>query len=108
MNNGISGMTRAKATTFLRKLLIEGTTGIKRDNGWSAVNDIFARLSDAGIAVETSHSEYYKIPNSSNLNDGKRWVLGIAGGWTAVITASYAGSAKDPSDAYDIIVCLHR
>jgi hypothetical protein len=107
--SALSGMTRARAETFLRKLLSEGTSGIKRDNGWSAINAIFDRLHRAGISIENLKAEYYKVPNSSNLNDGKRWRFEIPfakGGWHVTITASFAGSAKDPSDAYDITVNL--
>jgi len=107
--------TKARAETFLRKILTDGTEGIKHDSDWRAVYAIFGRLTDAGFRVQkwtsTSTSEYYKIPNSSNMNDGKRWTFEVPfpngkGGWYVSITASFAGSAQDPSDAYDITVTL--
>jgi len=116
--SALDGMKQGRAETFLRKLLTEGTSGIKRDNGWEAITAIFDRLHRAGLSIENLQAEYYKIPHSSNLNDGKRWTFKIPyratgpsghtgkGGWYVTITASFAGSAKDPSDAYDIIVNL--
>jgi len=107
--SSIAGITRARAETYLRKLLNEGVNGIHRDTSWRPIHAIFSRLHQAGISIENSRSEYYKIPGSSNLNDGKRWYFEIPftkGRWYVVITASFAGSAKDPSEAYDVVVNL--
>lgn len=99
--------TRARAETFLRKTLDADTSGLKKDTDWRSVNAIFSGLEAAGFEIQNLKSEYYKVRGSEQMNDGKRWTFEVPftkGGWYVTITASFAGSAEDPSDAYDITV----
>ena len=106
--------SKARLETILRRILNDGTSGVKRDSNWRPIHAIFERLNDAGFSVQNMSTEYYRRPGSSNLNDGKRWTfeipvrtVGPGGGWYVTITAAFAGSVADPSEAYDIVVTMN-
>jgi hypothetical protein len=101
-------MRKNEADTYLGNLLEQGTGGIHRDAYWRPINQIFSRLERAGIQIQNLETKYYKNKESSNtLGDGKEWKFEVPfdkGGWHVQILASFAGSVKDPSDAYDIVI----
>jgi hypothetical protein len=108
-DQGLEGLTRARAETYLRKLTQTGTSGVHRDSDWKPITAIFDRLSAAGIPIQNYRAEYYSNRNSPSLTSGKQWTFEIPfskGGWYVTVTASFMGSTQDPSEAYDIVVTM--
>jgi hypothetical protein len=106
LGEDLHDLSKARAETLLRKLVMQDTQGFFRDNNWAPVHAIFKRLDEAGFEVRNLQTEYYGRRSNHPLGDGKSWSFQVPwtkGGWYVRIVASWAGSATDPSERYDIL-----
>lgn len=105
----LDGMSRVRATRLVNHLMNPFTNGFFRDEDWSNVDKIWKALTQAGIEFTITKTEYQQ-DRDGNPN-AKIWQFQIEfsnerGRPTilfGVVTASGAGSVKDPLDRYDIV-----
>jgi hypothetical protein len=104
----LDGMNKTKAVKVVNKLIDKHTHGFFSDDYWLPVKNIFKDMVEAGIEGVVTKTEYIK--NEAGVPIRKEWKFEIefinnTGKQTVLygnITASGAGSEKDPLDRYDV------
>lgn len=107
----INGQSNVVAASRVNKILSAASKGLFSDNSWEAINNIFKKLSEAGLDVTVTSAKYGGHADTGNdMPKFKEWQISIPftnknGKQVALvgnITAHGAGSLEQPLDRYDI------
>lgn len=106
--NPLNGKAKPSARNYIYRLVGDMTRGFFRDNSWENVSAIWNKLNQNGIDNYVTKAEY--VHNERGEPSGKVWHFEIPfvnqrgknDALIGTLTASFAGSVKDPSDRYDI------
>ena len=114
VSNPLNGMKKVKAARIVNDLIGKYTKGFFSDEDWSPISKIWAAFREANLDW-TLTSNYYFDDKDSGKSAGKRWAFeidfinqnGKADKLYGNITASWAGSIKNPSERYDLIAYVN-
>jgi len=105
----LNGKNRSSASRIVGNLLRKNTGGIFRDTGWIPIHKCFKELTNAGVEWELKTTAYRK--NEDGNPSSKVWEIECPyinnNGRESIIyghiTASGAGTVRDPLEIYDVV-----
>ena len=108
--SALNGMRKQKAASFVGDIMRKHSKGLFRDEYWTPVQKIWEDFRKENIDWDLISAEYYK-DRISGKDAGKKWTFevnfvnqnGKPDKLHGQVIASFAGSVKDPSEAYDLI-----
>jgi len=106
--SSINNMSKQKAKTYINKLTEKITKGFFTDDSWKPIHELFRVFNKENISYQIEKTEYQKDENGNPIR--KIWLFTITfvnnkskvQTLNGIITASGAGSVKDPLDRYDV------
>lgn len=114
----IDGKSKRSALNFIYKNIVPKTDGIWKDEAWNGVNVFFKGLDEFNLNWDlVQNSRYFNFPygvGGSIEIPRKEWYFkinfindrGRENEFNGTVTASGAGSMKDPLDRYDVVVTM--
>lgn len=112
ISNPLDGMKKVKAARIVGDLMRQYTNGFFSDEDWSPVNKIWAAFREANIDYELKSADYRQREDGTPI--AKVWKFEVnflnennrPSTLYGYITASGAGSVKDPMEKFDLVATI--